>query len=92
MIANDSAPTHLASALNVPTITLFCSTLPSFGFYPLADRCIILEPEPSPDCRPCGVHGRRYCPMKHFQCAYHIAPGRIVEAAKQLLYKSSRTF
>ena len=66
---NDSAPLHLCSAMNAPTTAIFCSTVPAFGFGPLADNARIVEtPEPL-DCRPCGLHGHRACPLGHFRCA-----------------------
>ncbi|WP_019988452.1 glycosyltransferase family 9 protein [Rudanella lutea] len=66
---NDSAPMHLCSAVNAPTTAVFCSTIPAFGFGPLADDARIVQtPEPL-DCRPCGLHGYRACPLGHFRCA-----------------------
>ncbi|GAB3316302.1 glycosyltransferase family 9 protein [Larkinella ripae] len=69
---NDSAPLHLASAVNAPTTAIFCSTVPQFGFGPLADDSHRVEIEEILDCRPCGLHGRKACPLGHFQCAYGI--------------------
>ncbi|MFC5411042.1 glycosyltransferase family 9 protein [Larkinella bovis] len=69
---NDSAPLHLASAVDAPTTAIFCSTIPQFGFGPLADDSQIVEIEEILDCRPCGLHGRKTCPLGHFQCAYGI--------------------
>jgi len=40
---NDSAPLHFASALDAPVTAIFCSTVPSFGFYPLSSRSFIVE-------------------------------------------------
>ena len=37
LVTNDSAPLHLASAMNTPTIAVFGPTVPEFGFGPLAD-------------------------------------------------------
>ena len=69
---NDSAPLHLCSAMNAPTTAVFCSTVPEFGFGPLADRSRVVQtPEPL-DCKPCGVHGRARCPLGHFRCAWGI--------------------
>lgn len=66
---NDSAPMHLCSAMNAPTTAIFCSTVPEFGFGPLAENArIVVTPEPLP-CRPCGLHGHRVCPLGHFRCA-----------------------
>jgi len=69
---NDSAPQHLASAVNAPVAGIFCSTVPAFGFGPLSDASHIIEALPSPECRPCGLHGLKKCPLGHFNCAEKI--------------------
>ena len=66
---NDSAPLHLASAVNAPVTALFCSTVPEFGFGPLSDISYVLETENELACRPCGLHGKKKCPEGHFKCA-----------------------
>lgn len=70
---NDSAPLHIASAVNAPTNAVFCSTIPSFGFGPLGDGSKIIETEKNLECRPCGLHGKKTCPLGHFECAYSIS-------------------
>ena len=65
---NDSAPLHFASAVNAPVTAFFCSTIPGFGFTPLSDVSIVLETKESLDCRPCGMHGKKACPLGHFKC------------------------
>lgn len=69
---NDSAPMHLASAVNAPVTAIFCSTIPGFGFGPLSENAAIVETRELLKCRPCGLHGFRQCPEKHFKCAYTI--------------------
>jgi ADP-heptose:LPS heptosyltransferase len=69
---NDSAPMHLASAMNAPTCAIYCSTVPAFGFGPLAGKSSIIEVSYPLYCRPCGLHGYRACPEKHFKCAHDI--------------------
>jgi heptosyltransferase-2 len=66
---NDSAPMHLASAMNAPVTAVYCSTLPNFGFGPLSDQSHVVETRQSLECRPCGLHGHRQCPQGHFACA-----------------------
>jgi len=66
---NDSAPLHLASAVNAPVVAIFCSTVPWFGFGPLSEKSAVVETPQSLRCRPCGLHGRRSCPEGHFRCA-----------------------
>ena len=67
--ANDSAPIHMASAMNAPITAVFCSTVPQFGFTPLSDNRTIVELKHDLDCRPCGLHGKKACPKGHFKCA-----------------------
>jgi len=69
---NDSAPMHMASAVNAPTNAVYCSTIPSFGFGPLADNSRVIETTEKMSCRPCGLHGKKECPLGHFKCAYSI--------------------
>ncbi|NUM50227.1 MAG: glycosyltransferase family 9 protein [Flavobacteriales bacterium] len=69
---NDSAPLHIASAMNTPVTAFFCSTLPSFGFGPLSDNRNIAEISTTLPCRPCGLHGKAECPEKHFKCGKEI--------------------
>jgi heptosyltransferase-2 len=80
---NDSAPLHFASAVNAPTAAVFCSTLPSFGFGPLADNRHVIEVQTALSCRPCGMHGKKNCPEKHFNCAMQIAAGQLMAALPQ---------
>jgi heptosyltransferase-2 len=66
---NDSAPLHFASAVNAPVTAIFCSTVPAFGFGPLSDKSYIVETKLTLTCRPCGLHGRKECPLGHFHCS-----------------------
>lgn len=68
---NDSAPLHLASAMNAPVRAMFLSTVPAFGFGPLSDNSRVIEVSDL-ECKPCGIHGFRNCPKKHFKCATHL--------------------
>lgn len=69
---NDSAPMHFASAVNAPVTAIYCSTIPAFGYGPLSTLSTIVEvAEPLP-CRPCGLHGKKSCPLLHFDCAQKI--------------------
>lgn len=71
-LVNDSAPMHIASAMNAPICAIYCSTIPQFGYGPLSDNSIILQITHEMRCRPCGIHGKVACPEKHFNCAYQI--------------------
>ena len=66
---NDSAPLHIASAMNAPVTAVLCSTVPAFGFGPLRENGRVVETKEKLDCRPCGLHGYKACPKGHFRCA-----------------------
>lgn len=70
--SNDSAPMHLASAVNAPITAIFCSTIEGFGFGPLSEKSFVLQTAQDLDCRPCGLHGKTACPEGHFNCALQI--------------------
>jgi heptosyltransferase-2 len=75
---NDSAPMHLASAVNAPVTAIYCSTVPEFGFGPLSENSCIVETSEKLACRPCGLHGFTACPEKHFRCALGIDDDQLV--------------
>jgi heptosyltransferase-2 len=75
---NDSAPMHLASAVNARVTAIYCSTLPAFGFGPLSDQSSTIETEEKLTCRPCGLHGKKACPEGHFRCALTIDVQRLL--------------
>jgi len=79
---NDSAPMHIASAMNAKTTAIFCSTIPAFGFGPLSDNAHIIETEEPLDCRPCGLHGYKKCPKGHFKCGFLIDTNRLLTVNK----------
>jgi len=79
---NDSAPMHLASAMNAPVSAIFCSTVPAFGFGPLSDKSVIIESKEKLTCRPCGLHGHKACPQKHFKCATTIETQILLDSLK----------
>jgi heptosyltransferase-2 len=67
IVSNDSSPIHFASAHNIPTLMIYGATIPDFGYSTLADKQYIAEVKDLP-CRPCGIHGGKVCPEKHFKC------------------------
>ncbi|MFD2570040.1 glycosyltransferase family 9 protein [Spirosoma soli] len=76
---NDSAPLHLCSAMNAPTTAVFCSTVPEFGYGPLADKSRVVQTPEELDCKPCNLHGRKACPLGHYQCAWGIRVGELAK-------------
>ncbi|PSR04970.1 MAG: heptosyltransferase [Bacteroidetes bacterium SW_11_45_7] len=86
---NDSAPLHIASAMNAPTTAVFCSTVPRFVFGPLSDHSWVVE-TPIDDlyCRPCGLHGYKACPESHFRCATSIDPQQLMDPLQEEIASS----
>ena len=80
---NDSAPLHIASSINAPVVAIYCSTIPAFGFGPLSSKKFIVQKELS--CKPCGLHGQKSCPLKHFNCAHTIEIENLLSPLKTLI-------
>lgn len=84
LICNDSAPTHLGMAADIPVLTIYCSTIPEFGFYPYNGKSAYLSYDDL-KCKPCGIHGKKRCPIKTFDCGYKLSPVIVLEKVNQLL-------
>ena len=84
VVANDSAPLHLASAFRRPTVALFCATVPEFGFGPWETRSVILGVE-GLSCRPCGRHGKGFCPTGTHACQRGISAGQVLQAIAEVM-------
>ncbi|MFN8548332.1 MAG: glycosyltransferase family 9 protein [Candidatus Eisenbacteria bacterium] len=83
-VSNDSGPMHLASALGVPVVAIFGSSVRRLGFAPTGPRDQLIEAE-DVACRPCGVHGRDQCWLGHWRCLRDVAAERVVKAALSAL-------
>jgi len=84
LICNDSSPTHLGMCADIPVITLYCSTIPEFGFYPYNQKSIYLSYNEL-DCKPCGIHGRMECPIGTFDCGYKLTPELVIRHIKDMI-------
>ena len=87
---NDSGPLHICSAVNTPTVAIFCSTIPAFGFGPLAKQNKIIEVKEKLTCRPCGDHGKKSCPEIHFNCANSIDVQEMLQTYQAFLSSGSK--
>jgi heptosyltransferase-2 len=76
LVTNDSAPLHLASAMDTPTLAIFGPTVPEFGFGPLAERSIVAG-RPALPCRPCDRHGPQRCPLGHWKCMRELSAAEV---------------
>jgi heptosyltransferase-2 len=84
LVTNDSAPQHLASAVDTPTVTIFGPTVPTFGFGPLAPRSITIGLE-TLACRPCDRHGPQKCPLGHWRCMREISARDVAARVADIL-------
>ena len=84
LVANDSAPQHLASAMGTPTVTIFGPTVPEFGFGPLAPHSVAAGHR-GLACRPCHRHGPQRCPLGHWRCMRELSAGEIFDHVATIL-------
>ena len=84
LVTNDSAPQHLASAVDTPTLTIFGPTVPAFGFGPLARKSATMGIDALTG-RPCDRHGPRRCPLGHWRCMRDLAPRDVVARVLDIL-------
>jgi heptosyltransferase-2 len=83
VLSNDTAPMHIAVAMRILVIAIFGSTVPEFGFAPTSEKDIVIQKEVY--CRPCGIHGRRRCPEKHFKCMKEITTEEVFDVVAKRL-------
>jgi len=83
LVANDSAPMHVACARGVPVVAVFCATTPALGYGPWGARATVIEADL--DCRPCARHGGRSCPRGTEDCMHLIPPATVLRAARAAL-------
>jgi heptosyltransferase II len=84
IISNDSAPTHFGMCANIPVLTIYCSTVPEFGFSPynFGSSFVSLN---DIDCKPCGIHGYDKCPIKTFICGYNLKPQLVISKIEEMI-------
>lgn len=85
VVTNDSSPIHIASAFKKPRIfALFGPTIEKFGFFPWSLNSKVFQVD-GLKCRPCGIHGGKSCPEKHFKCMRDILPEEVFKEIKEYL-------
>ena len=83
IICNDSGLMHVASSRRRPTIVIYGSTVPDFGFIPFHTKNSIAESDIP--CRPCTHIGLSTCPEQHFNCMNSIKPEQVFKKLEDLL-------
>ncbi len=81
LVACDSGPVHLATAVGTPALALFGPTSTARWGPPPPGRALALELA----CAPCSNHGGDYCPEGHHRCLADLTPEAVVEAAREML-------
>lgn len=84
LVANDSAPMHMAVAMKTPVVAIFGATVPQFGFAPIGEHDTVLETG-GLSCRPCSSHGGHRCPIRSFDCMERILPAQVKAAVYEHL-------
>jgi heptosyltransferase II len=84
LLTNDSAPTHLGMCADIPVLTIYCSTIPEFGFYPYNKKSSYISFNDL-SCKPCGIHGHEKCPISTFDCGYKLDPEIIISKMEDLI-------
>ncbi len=71
VLTHDTGLMHIAAALKKPVVSVWGSTVPQFGMYPLypdgTDLNTTMEVKYL-KCRPCSKIGHNACPKGHFRC------------------------
>jgi heptosyltransferase II len=81
LIACDSGPVHLATAVGTPVLALFGPTAPARWGPPPPGRALSLGLA----CSPCSNHGGDTCPEGHHRCLADLSPAAVVAAAREML-------
>jgi heptosyltransferase-2 len=84
LISNDSAPTHLGMCADIKVLTLYCSTVADFGFFPYNNLSRYLS-EDDLYCKPCGIHGFNECPINTFECGIKLTPEKVIKTIKEMI-------
>lgn len=80
VVCHDSLLLHLASAFKRPTVAIFCSTVPEFGFGPWQNPRAKIVQVDGLSCKPCGRHGHASCPTGTWACARELPAVRVLQA------------
>lgn len=71
LLTHDTGLMHIASAFNIPIVSVWGNTIPEFGMYPYRPNdqtSFSIHEVKELACRPCSKIGYQKCPKKHFKC------------------------
>ncbi len=81
LVANDSGPVHVASALGVPVVAVFGPTSPA-RWRPLSPRSEVVTA--GLPCSPCSNHGGERCPLGHLDCLGRVDAAAVLAAVDRV--------
>lgn len=91
IMTHDTGMMHIAAALQIPVLSVWGNTVPSFGMSPYfpenslaAERSMVFEVN-GLSCRPCSKIGFDACPKGHFNCMNLQNASLMAEALNKLL-------
>jgi heptosyltransferase-2 len=84
LVCNDSLALHIASAVQTPTVVVFCATSPAFGFGPWQNRAVVVEKHDL-FCKPCRRHGSRRCPTGTRLCITGVSSTQVLRHVEDFM-------
>ncbi len=83
LVSNDSAPVHVGCAARIPVVAIFGPTVKELGYAPITPESRVAEVK-GLYCRPCGTHGAKKCPEKHFLCMKLLSASQVFETIEEV--------
>lgn len=71
LLTHDTGLMHIASAFQIPIVSVWGNTVPELGmypYYPQNEKEFSIHEVANLNCRPCSKIGFKSCPKKHFNC------------------------
>lgn len=82
LVSNDSGSMHMGALAGLPTVAIFGPTTLDLGYRPWQQQAIVVQKKL--DCRPCGKHGHKECPLGHHKCMKSISAEEVFQASQTL--------
>lgn len=81
LVCNDSGTMHMGSVAGVNCISVFGPTTLDIGYRPWSNNALVAQTDL--DCRPCGLHGHKKCPIGTHDCMKKLEPHHIEKLSSQ---------
>jgi lipopolysaccharide heptosyltransferase II len=78
LISNNTGPAHIAAAVGTPVVNLYALTNPQHTPWQVPNHVLFQDV-------PCRFCYKSVCPQGHHHCLTEVAPGRVIDAALDLL-------